>query len=187
MRQKLVILCIIAMSFILIVSCGDDDDDNVPKLSADVPLEFNNLTIKKGTGWPVSALSTTSACDSTTIQSEVSLTDIPDDLWNNVEMIEFNQLDVDYWVQFEGAGDTLTCTLTIEYNGEDVNVATITVDQTHESLEAVTVETTAMEAINYYLDNWEETLNWCVSCTDNDVEDNYTLTYIPTFNVTVSE
>lgn len=76
MRQKLVILCIIAMSFILIVSCGDDDDDNVPKLSADVPVEFNNLTIKTGTGWPVSALSTTSACESTTIQSEVSLTDM---------------------------------------------------------------------------------------------------------------
>jgi hypothetical protein len=178
------IFCAITMGFFSIVATSEDDAADaigVPE-SADTSFNLQSVEVVKGTG----GLATEEECGSTTIQDELDNSDLSQDLLDLIDTIQFTQLDIDYVLSFDGAEEPLTCTLTIEYNAADVEIATITVDQANASLKAVTVPDTAMEAINYHLANWDAPLVYCVTCTDNDLSANYTLTYTPTFQVKVS-
>lgn len=183
------IFCAITMGFFSIVATSEDDVADavgVPE-SADTELEMQPVTVEKGTGGlNVDLLDTTQNCGSTTIQDELDKADLSEELLDMIDTVQFTQLDIDYVVAFNGAEEPLACTLTIEYNAEDVEIGTVTVDQANNSLEKVEVPSTAMEAINYFLANWDATMNYCVVCEDTGVAVNYTLTYTPKFLVKVS-
>lgn len=188
------IFCVIAMGFFSIVATSEDDAADalgIPS-SADTDLALQSVTVEKGTGGlSVNPFASTTNCGATTIQTELDNSGLSQDLLDLASSIEFTQLDIDYTYSVDGALEDLSCTLTIEYNAADVEIGTVTIDTADKSLVSlvnVTVPTTAMEAINYYLAkaNWSVPLNYCVVCTDTDTVQNYTLTYSPTFKVKVS-
>jgi len=191
--RYLAIFCAITMGFFCIVATSEDDAEDaaadaagIPE-SADATLQMPPVEVEKGTGGAsIDPFDDTKNCGSTTIQEELNNSDLSEDLLDLIDSVQFTQLDVDYVISFDGASEPLTCTLTITYNAADVTIGTITVDQANNSLEAVTVPPSAMEAINYHLANWSAPLDYCVTCTDTGVTQNYTLTYTPKFQVEVS-
>lgn len=190
------IFCAITMGFFSIVATSEDDAADILGLpdSADTEFELQSVEVTKAAnGADIQPqFYITEGCGTTTIQEQLDMSDLSDDLLDVVDSIEFQALDAGFQVTtFTGDNELLTCTLTVAYNNEKVEIGTIQVQDlsvdTLTEVKSVTILEGALEAINFYLAkaNWNVPLDYCVSCSEEDgtLIDSYTLTYTPTLKV----
>ena len=190
------IFCAITMGFFSIV--GSDEDDAADLLglpdSAETEFELDSVDVTKiANGEAIQPqFAITEGCGTTTIQEQLDMSDLDSELLDLIDSIDFEALAAEYQVTaYTGTKEPLTCTLTIAYNEEKVEIGSIVVQDldvdTLTEVKSVELLEGALEAINYYLDkaNWDEPLDYCVSCSEDNgtLIDSYSLTYTPTLKV----
>ena len=196
--RYLSIFCAVTMGLFSMVACSEDDVEDavldaggVPE-SANTTFEFVPITVTKVGGAGINPSLVKTGCADTTIQAEINNSDLDQELIDRIATIQFTQLDILYTsvpAPDGTKGELVTCTLTIDYPaGTPVTIGSAQILHPSETLTGLAVPQTAMDTVNYYLnkEHWAENLHYCVSCTDQDVIQDYLIDMTPRFNVTVS-
>ena len=165
--RYLAVFVMITMGIMSIVaSSSDDASDAVGDIdlgiSEDYDLDLAGLTVTDGQ----------EQCGSTNIKDELLNAGVSEIAEAAIKKIEINDILVNYKASWEPAGvDSFTCTLTISGDSGSTTFSATTINSntdTDTGYQTINPDADSLSVIEGYLNNREQTLNYCVQCTGLD-------------------
>ena len=165
--RYLAVFVMITMGIMSIVaSSSDDASDAVGDIdlgiSEDYDLDLAGLTVTDGQ----------EQCGSTNIKDELLNAGVSEIAEAAIKKIEINDILVNYKASWEPAGvASFTCTLTISGDPGTATFTATTINDntnTFSEFQSVSPDAASLSVVEGFLNNREQTLNYCVQCTDLD-------------------
>ena len=175
--RNLAVLGVFLMGLVAIVGSSSDDAKDVVNIDfdEDATITLPDVTADKNQQI-VSAVGDN--CDSTSIDNELKkLEGEIDDLDKiDVDSVELRFITVQYLAQwYPSSIKTLTCKLTI--NGDqNTEIAEMAINNPT-GTSTLTLTDAQTSVINYYLSNRSKVFTYCVECENDELIDDYSVTY----------
>ena len=174
----------ITLGFLTLVGTSEDDAKDAVDIDfdADADLELDSITVNEG----VNTLSIMAAgdtnCGTTSINALLDAADIDDLDDVDIDRVDLENASGSYTATWTpGTVSSFTCSATVSGSQAD-----ITVDETAilGATGAVSIDEENIDALEYYLNNRNETFTYCVTCDDTEL-DTFSVTYDITIEVNI--
>ncbi|MBT8352613.1 MAG: hypothetical protein KJO26_15450 [Deltaproteobacteria bacterium] len=185
MIRFLCVFCAILFGFLTLVGTSEDDADDIVDIDfdTDADLELDSITVNESVNTLSSILAAGDAnCGTTTINDALEAANIDDLDEVDIDSVTLNGASGTYTANWTpGTVTTFSCSATVSGSQAD-----ITVDETaiNGSEGTIVVSTDNLSALEYYLNNRDETFTYCVTCTDTEL-DTFSVTYDITLDVNI--
>ena len=183
--RKLGLLCVILIGFMAIVGSDSDDAKDLVNIDFEEEAEITLESVTVDENLRIAAAAGDN-CGTTSVKAE--LKKIEDDIEDldkiDIKSVVLNYMTVQYVAQwFPTSLNSLTCRLTI--SGEkDTSIAEMAINNTS-GIQTIDLTDEQKEVVNYYLKNRAEEFTYCVECDNDELINDYTVSYTAELGVTI--
>lgn len=181
------LLCVffaITLGFLTLVGTSEDDADDIVDVDfdTDADLELDSITVNEGVN-TLSIMAVGDAnCGTTSINEALDAADIDDLDEVDIDSVELNEVSGTYTATWEpGTVTSFTCSVTVSGSQADITVDETAINGTEGN---ITVSEENLSALEYYLNNRNESFTYCVTCDDTEL-DSFSVTYDITLDVNI--
>jgi hypothetical protein len=179
----------VTLGFLTLVGTSEDDAKDAVDIdfNSDADLELDSITVDEG----VNTLSIMAAedenCGTTNINEALDAANIDDLDEVDIQSVTLNGVSGTYdatWLPV--TVESFTCSATITGSQPDIVVdETVINDIDGTDDGSIVVSEENLDAIEYYLNNRDETFTYCVTCTDVEGLTEFEVTYDITLDVNI--
>jgi len=176
MIRFLCVFCAIIMGFMVLVGTSEDDADDIVDIEfdTDADLELDSITVTEAVN-TLSIMATGDAnCGTTSINGALDAANIDDLDEVDIDSVDLISASGTYTAVWEpGTVTSFSCSATVSGSQADIVIDETAINAASGS---ITVSTENLDALEYYLNNRNETFTYCVTCDDIEL-DSFSVTY----------